>query len=830
MRQKLLFEILRCKAGLGLWSVSLIVLYFALVAMPSTAFAQDTNSIKGRIVTDIVGEKVFAGPADAQDAIMQDTEITLFALPAGKIVGKAAPDWSGEFAFFGLEPGEYLVQVVAPNYIVSKTKVTVGSAREPQAAEQQLEIRLRRPIDPGMGPGPSFSHLLDVREQAAAGVNHAFGCISISLVFVQFQGSNTWTATQISNAMNAATTAMNAFQSIAPPGANITTHVENLGTFTVTNPVGNWCSEAELWVAEILTQAGYTTGSLSSRIAALSNDRRDANCGTNPICSECGAGSSSYLFFITRDDSTMWGGWNCGNEYLISYWNRYDESVVYMHEVGHGFGALDEYCVPSQDYCCGWVTGSWGCANTGGCLSHSNDNCDPACGSDCGGGGPFVDCQDGCPAWNCTNHTPCAMDGSSTLSFCPDTQIHIGWVDTDGDLVLDCLETACSTDPNNPASYPECVNLPPIADAGGPYVTECSGVNTSVLLDGTGSTDPDSPPVPLAYSWSTDCPGGSFSDSTAAQPTLTVATSPGCLTCNVSLIVTDDLFSSVSDSTTITIQDTTPPVFTCPADITIECDQSTDPSNTGYATATDTCDATLSITYADSETPGDCPAEKTITRTWTATDDCGNSSPCVQTINVVDTTPPVITCPSDITIECDQSTDPSNTGYATATDTCDATPAITYADSETPGDCPAEKTITRTWTATDDCGNSSTCVQTINVVDTTPPVISCNAPSTIIPPDAPISFTATATDNCDGSPSVEIVAFDCYKFTKKGKQIDKTESCVVNLAGDSITILDSGGVGDIITWTVLATDSCGNESVVDCSIKVVNPAHLFITP
>ncbi|MHC4443704.1 MAG: 6-bladed beta-propeller [Planctomycetota bacterium] len=108
-------------------------------------------------------------------------------------------------------------------------------------------------------------------------------------------------------------------------------------------------------------------------------------------------------------------------------------------------------------------------------------------------------------------------------------------------------------------------------------------------------------------------------------------------------------------------------------------------------------------------------------------------------------------------------------------------------------------------------------------VDTTPPVIACNAPPTIKPNDVPISFTATATDLCDDDLSVEITEFDCFKFTKKGKRIDKTESCVVDVDGDTITILDSGGVGDFIVWTVRAVDSSGNVTEQECMVEVVNP-------
>jgi uncharacterized repeat protein (TIGR01451 family) len=191
------------------------------------------------------------------------------------------------------------------------------------------------------------------------------------------------------------------------------------------------------------------------------------------------------------------------------------------------------------------------------------------------------------------------------------------------------------------------------------------------------------------------------------------------------------------------------------------------------------------------------------------------------TMTPVDTTPPLITCPSNTTIECDQSPDPVLTGSASATDVCDSSPAISFSDTVEPGTCSDEHTITRTWTATDASFNSSSCVQTIEVVDTTPPEIQCNAQPTITPPDAPISFTATAIDNCDDSPAVEIKEFDCYNYTKKGKKIDKTLSCIVEVNGDTITILDSGGVGDNITWIVHAEDNSGNEREKQCLIEVV---------
>jgi len=81
-------------------------------------------------------------------------------------------------------------------------------------------------------------------------------------------------------------------------------------------------------------------------------------------------------------------------------------------------------------------------------------------------------------------------------------------------------------------------------------------------------------------------------------------------------------------------------------------------------------------------TSGCSQYEYTITRTWLATDACGNSSTCSQIITVGDTQGPVITCPANLTIECDEDTSPSNTGMATGSDNCSAESEIVITSSD----------------------------------------------------------------------------------------------------------------------------------------------------
>ncbi|MGA2241055.1 MAG: HYR domain-containing protein [Verrucomicrobiota bacterium] len=238
----------------------------------------------------------------------------------------------------------------------------------------------------------------------------------------------------------------------------------------------------------------------------------------------------------------------------------------------------------------------------------------------------------------------------------------------------------------------------------------------------------------------------------------------------------------------VTVQDTTPPTISCPANVTVECGQPTDPSSTGVATASDICDSSPTLTFTDAVS-GNSP--QIITRTWTATDNSGNSNSCVQIITIQDTTPPVITCPPDKQLQCGDSTDPANTGTATAIDTCsgNGNVAITFTDVATPANCTGNAGIDRTWKATDAGGNSSTCIQHITFVDTTAPTITtvptgsnlgCNPTS--LPDDASVKALVTSTDNC-GTPTVNV------------SHVDGTSGCTVTR-----------------TFTVTATDACGNAA------------------
>ncbi len=144
-------------------------------------------------------------------------------------------------------------------------------------------------------------------------------------------------------------------------------------------------------------------------------------------------------------------------------------------------------------------------------------------------------------------------------------------------------------------------------------------------------------------------------------------------------------------------------MITCADDaLHLECGDSTHPDATGHSTATDIC-STPVVTYHDGEDtdPSDCV--ETFIRTWTATDACGNTSTCEQTITLTDTQQPYWTSdlPGDLTLEC--GADIPAQAELTAADACQAVVTVAEAQSSSTGDCGNTTVIVYVWTADDGC-------------------------------------------------------------------------------------------------------------------------------
>jgi len=392
---------------------------------------------------------------------------------------------------------------------------------------------------------------------------------------------------------------------------------------------------------------------------------------------------------------------------------------------------------------------------------------------------------------------------------------------------------------------------------------------------------------------------GSFDNCQIQSMTVSPTTVQGCGVFPITLTVMDICGNTSFCVTQIQTIEGVPPVIMCPPNITLACDNDISPATTGMATATDNCDPNPTITFADVVT-GTLPCNALITRTWMARDNCGNESTCVQlitiadnvppvagcvsnlsialdpatctasvtpadinsgsgdncqvqsgsvspnsftqcgsyavtltvfdlcnnsstcttTVQVTENVPPVIVCPPSIQVGCGANLSPSITGMATATDNCDPAPVITFSDATT-GTLPCNAVITRTWTATDICNNTATCVQIITVSDNMPPAIICPQDVTVSSPVPNCTIAVhnigplSVTDNC-GIPGVS--------YTITGATLGSG-------TGDASGTIFNPGTS---TVTYTATDACNNTAscsfdvIVQCGVAICCPEFSLV--
>ena len=243
------------------------------------------------------------------------------------------------------------------------------------------------------------------------------------------------------------------------------------------------------------------------------------------------------------------------------------------------------------------------------------------------------------------------------------------------------------------------------------------------------------------------------------------------------------------------LYDQQPPVMVSSEDYTTEC--SSVDSDIREPLVVDECDPVLDATFVDAITSGDCDGDYTIVRTWTFADNAMNTVSVDQTITVVDTTAPTFTAPADTDVACtDDTSDLTITGdVEDAADACSSAVIVGYTDAAGDDNCFGGDVIVRTWTATDDCGNMSSAVQIITLVDAVAPYFT-SVPADVdleCGDDLPMDM-ATAEDVCSGA-------------TVTMADVESDANCT--------------GMAVIIR-TFTATDGCGNSSTAVQTITRVD--------
>lgn len=284
---------------------------------------------------------------------------------------------------------------------------------------------------------------------------------------------------------------------------------------------------------------------------------------------------------------------------------------------------------------------------------------------------------------------------------------------------------------------------------------------------------------------------------------------------------------------------------------------------TGAPDAPDNC-SPVTVSFEDVlEQAGDC-SDAILTRTFTATDEAGNSAVCAQQITfrrptVDDVSLPPATAP----IECDEpfpldefgNPSPDMTGYpflVTASGVIDLRDSYcnlgaTYEDSPLIDVCPLSYKFVRFWTLVDWCNPTGnfTFNQVVKVGDFTAPMVSCplvdltgdGFPDPLVYPTGPFDCTAAfgaplpvVSDNCSPVFITTQVVTDrpTVVYDDNGLPVDTVlEEVVLATIGPNAPNRFLSGIPlGCHRFRFIVADECGNTTIRDCDFCVedqINP-------
>jgi len=314
----------------------------------------------------------------------------------------------------------------------------------------------------------------------------------------------------------------------------------------------------------------------------------------------------------------------------------------------------------------------------------------------------------------------------------------------------------------------------------------------------------------------------SYSATTDADATVTCDHASGATypinTTNVVCTSTRNSLSTTG-SFNITVVDTTPPVLTVPANFST--------ANTHPVfdvSATDIVDQNPAITCI----PGSGETfvlGTTTTVQCTAVDFAGNFSQKSFTVTiVVDTTPPVLFLPGNITAEATSAAGANVFYTATAVDDVDG--QVSANCSPASGSVFPLGTTTVQCSASDVAGNTATGSFTVTVVDTTPPSInSITVSPSILWPDnhkmVAVAVSVDATDLVDPSPVSTIVSITSNQpVNEPGDGNTSPDWEITGALTANLRAERTGAVDRTYTITVATTDASGNTTLSTVQVKV----------
>jgi hypothetical protein len=319
----------------------------------------------------------------------------------------------------------------------------------------------------------------------------------------------------------------------------------------------------------------------------------------------------------------------------------------------------------------------------------------------------------------------------------------------------------------------------------------------------------------------------------------TVSIPPGVNTEDARFMVrcSDNIFFDINENN-FTV-DNTPPSLACPSmffvDLDSDCKYDLN-DFTGTAIVSDNFDDNVSLTQ--SPLPGTLyNGPQTVTVTFTATDDAGNTSTCNFNVEVEDDTNPTILCNAgmgNITVN----NDPGECGAivsfpVTFDDNCPGASLLQTAGLASGAFFPVG-TTNNTFKVTDGSGNMASCSFSVTVIDNEPPIAICRINTIYLTPDGTYTLLDTdvldfalSSDNC-GAFSVTDIApagFDCDNAGMTYPVSVEVTDIYNNVSNCTATI--SVEIGDALPpgWSAndIGNTGIGNDYAFDPCTSWPNP-------
>ena len=224
----------------------------------------------------------------------------------------------------------------------------------------------------------------------------------------------------------------------------------------------------------------------------------------------------------------------------------------------------------------------------------------------------------------------------------------------------------------------------------------------------------------------------------------------------VDLFVLNVAGSNSNCQARITVEDTLPPVLSCPADRIYNLPSGGISINQISLTAlsSDNCSGSTSAVLTQFFT-ADCSYLGVNNIIFRDSDAEGNAGSCTTRVTVRDIYAPAISCPANITVNTDSGRCKATVNYLVShSDYCSSNLTQTDNSGLSSGDDFSEGITIQSYRASDGSGNADSCSFSITVVDNEAPTYSCPADTVIYAADSVcgnyFSYQVSAYDPCSG--------------------------------------------------------------------------------